>query len=184
MPKRLLKRFLPDHRTIREHQQLKRFGKLLHDPNLWHLNRRSAPGAVAVGLFVAFLPVPFQMVIAAAIAIICRINLPIAVVLVWITNPLTMPAIFYFSYKVGARLLGERIHPIEFEASLHWLMTEAHMVWTPLLLGSMICGTVSGIIGYLTVRSLWRLQVLKSWQARKLRLHKAADSGEKSGRKT
>ncbi len=180
MPKRLIKRFLPDHRKIRDHQQLRRFGARLHDPNLWHLSRRSAPGAFAIGLFVAFIPVPFQMVIAAALAIIARVNLPISVVLVWITNPLTMPAIFYFAYKVGAKLLGERIHPIAFEPSLSWLLTEAQMIWEPLLLGSLVCGTVSAIIGYFTIRSLWRLQVVNNWQARKLRPQKPA--GGKSGK--
>lgn len=169
MPKRLIKRFLPDHRTIRDHQQLQRFGARLHDPNLWHLSRRSVPGAFAIGLFVAFIPAPFQMVIAAALAIIVRVNLPISVALVWITNPLTMPAIFYSTYKLGAWLLGERIRPITFEFSLHWLLNEAKMIWEPLLLGSLICGTLSAIIGYFLVRSLWRLQVVKHWQARKLR---------------
>jgi uncharacterized protein len=175
MPKRLIKRFLPDHRKFRDHQQLKRFGARLHDPNLWHLSRRSVPGAFAIGLFIAFIPVPFQMIIAAAIAIIARVNLPISVALVWVTNPLTMPAIFYFSYKVGARLLGERIQPIAFEPSLRWLLTETHTIWAPLLLGSLICGAVSAVLGYFTIRSLWRLQVVKNWQARKLRPQKPAN---------
>ena len=98
MPKRFLKRYMPKEHDIRNHKHMRYFGKLLHDPNIWHLNRRSVAGAFSVGLFMAMVPVPFQMILAAAAAIPCRVNLPISVGLVWITNPLTMPAIFYFCY--------------------------------------------------------------------------------------
>lgn len=183
MPKKLIKRFLPDHRKIRDHQQMKRFGARLQDPNLWHLSRRSAPGAFAIGLFVAFIPIPFQMAVSAAFAIMARVNLPISVALVWITNPLTMAPVIYFEYKIGAKLLGERVQPIAFEPTVDWLLTEAKMIWEPLLLGSFICAIVSALIGYFAVRSLWRLQVVRSWQARKSRPQKPAsrrpdDSGE------
>jgi hypothetical protein len=101
VPKKLIKRYLPDHQTLRTHRHLQVFGARLHDPNLWHLNRRSASGAFAVGLFVAFIPLPLQMLLAAALAIVTQVNLPVSVALVWITNPVTMPPIFYFCYRVG-----------------------------------------------------------------------------------
>ncbi|MBA1330154.1 ATP-binding protein, partial [Candidatus Endoriftia persephone str. Guaymas] len=94
MPKHLIKRLTPDHEMIRNHRHLQCFGKLLHDANLWHLNRRSAAGAFAVGLFMAFIPVPFQMILAAGAAILFRVNLPLSVALVWVTNPITIPPIF------------------------------------------------------------------------------------------
>ena len=107
MPKKLIKKYMPDHETIRNHPHLNKiFGTLLHDPNLLHLNRRSVSMAFAVGLFMAFVPVPFQMVLAAAAAIIIRCNLPISVGLVWVSNPFTMPPLFYFCYLVGTWILG------------------------------------------------------------------------------
>ena len=66
MPKRLIKQWMPDSHTIRSNRCISLFGNLLHDPNLWHLNRRSVSGGVAVGLFMTFVPVPFQMFFAAA----------------------------------------------------------------------------------------------------------------------
>ena len=95
MPKKIIKRMMPDHQTIKENKYLKIFGNLLHNANLWHLNRHSVAKAFAVGLFFAFIPVPFQMVLAAGLAIIVHANLPLSIALVWITNPLTMPFIFY-----------------------------------------------------------------------------------------
>ena len=108
MPKKFLQRLMPDHRTIREHRHLRFLGTLLHDPNLWHLNRRSASGAFAVGLFVAWVPVPFQMLLGAIGAILFRVNLPLSAALVWVSNPLTMPPLFYFAYLVGGWLLSRQ----------------------------------------------------------------------------
>ncbi len=169
MPKKLIKRFLPDHHAIREHKSLRFFGTLLHAPNLWHLNRRSASGAFAVGLFTAFVPVPFQMLLAAAGAILFRVNLPLAVALVWITNPVTMAPMFYFTYRLGAWLIGMPPHSeaFHFTLSYEWLVNELGMFWEPFLLGCFVTGTVCALLGYLTIRGLWRLHLVKHYQARK-----------------
>ena len=168
MHRKLIRRYLPHHDTIRGHKHLSWLGSHLHDPNLWHLNRRSVSGAFAVGLFCAFIPVPFQMVIAALIAIVVRVNLPISVVLVWVTNPLTMGPIFFFAYKVGTWILGATIHPEAADSrGLEWVMREMQLIWKPLLLGSFVCGTLSAAIGYCTVRASWRLHLVRRWQARR-----------------
>ena len=65
MPKKFIKRFVPGHETIHGHKTLRFLGPLIKDPNLLHLNRRSVSGAVGIGLFLAFVPVPFQMLLAA-----------------------------------------------------------------------------------------------------------------------
>lgn len=81
-------------------------GTLLHDPNLWHLNRHSVARAMAVGLFAAFIPIPLQMLLAAFLAISVRGNMPIAVSLVWLTNPITMPVVFFCTYMTGTWLMN------------------------------------------------------------------------------
>ncbi len=167
MPKKYIKRFMPDHHTVRNHRYLRVFGTILHDPNLFHLNRRSASGAFAVGIFVAFVPVPFQMVLAAALAILVRVNLPISVALVWLTNPVTMPPIYFFCYKAGTWVLGTPTRELAFQVSYEWFMQEIGAIWQPFLLGSFLVGTVAAIGGYFVIRGLWRLRIVRHWQRKR-----------------
>ena len=170
MPKRLIKRFLPHHEKMRNHKHLQMFGNLLHDPNLWHLNRHSAAGGFAVGLFFAFVPFPFQMVMAAGAAILFRVNLPLSVALVWLTNPITIPPVFYFAYRVGTAVLGTPPQAEAFHFSLEWLESGAlNHILAPLLLGSLICGSISALLGYSLIIWIWRWRVIEKWKLRRLR---------------
>ncbi len=166
MPRHLIKRYTPDPAALKKHKYLRHLGALLHDENLWHLNRRSVAGGVACGLFWAMIPIPAQMVAAAFSAVVFRINLPISVALVWLTNPITMPPVFYFSYLVGTWLTGTPAHVGEFQLSLEWIAAEIDAIWKPLYLGSVVVGTLLAVIGYAAVRLYWRWHVLKRFRAR------------------
>ena len=169
MPRKFIKKYLPDPHKLKENKSLKIFGDIIHSPNLWHLNKRSVSNAFSVGLFSAFAPIPMQMILAAALALFFRVNLPISVALVWITNPLTMPPIFYFCYKFGAWILNESIHHVEFELSLAWIKTELLLIWQPFLLGCLILGVGAAILGNLMIRILWRISVVSTWKKRRER---------------
>ncbi|HDY98402.1 MAG TPA: DUF2062 domain-containing protein [Pseudomonas sabulinigri] len=169
MPRRLFKRLMPHPDRIKGSKSLRFMGDLLHDPNLWHLNRQSVARAMAVGLFVALIPIPLQMLVAAAIAVLARSNLPISISLVWLTNPITMPPIFYAQYKVGTLLLGAPERSMPMELSINWLMAEIHHIWQPLLLGSLLVATVVAALGYCLTMLYWRWWVSRNWQRRKMR---------------
>ncbi|MBU2968359.1 DUF2062 domain-containing protein [Pseudoalteromonas sp. C2R02] len=166
MAKKIIQRFLPDHDKIKNNKSLKIFGSLLHDANLWHLNRRSARGAFAIGLFFAFIPVPFQMLLAAALAIPFRVNLPLSVALVWITNPLTMPPIFYGSYLVGSTVLGQNSQDFSFEPTVQWLLDSLSTIGPAFMLGSLICASIAALIGYFGSDILWQTSVRRAWKNR------------------
>ncbi|MES9956995.1 MAG: DUF2062 domain-containing protein [Sedimenticola sp.] len=169
MPKHIIRKYAPDHETIRSHKHMQVFGRLLHDPNLWHMNRRSVSGAFAVGLFWSFIPMPFQMIAAAATAIPARVNLPISVALVWISNPLTMPPMFYFNYLVGALFVGNGAEAADFEMTLEWFSQSMGQIWQPLYLGSLICGIIAALLGYVVMRGLWRLHIVSHLKRRRER---------------
>ena len=172
MPRKIIKRFLPDHEAIKQHKHLQIFGTLLHDPNLWHLNRRSVSSAFAVGLFVAWMPIPFQMLMAAAGAIVFRTNLPLAVVLCWTSNPVTIPPLFYFAYKLGALILNIPPGEFTFEPSWEWLMGEMLVIWKPFLLGCGVMAALSSMGGYVSVNWAWRWYQKRQWRKRqKIRIN-------------
>ena len=166
MARKLIQRYLPDPAVIRENRSLKFLGDYLLDPNLWHLNRRSAALAFFVGIFVAFIPIPFQMVVAAGIAILVRCNLPVSVALCWITNPVTMPIMWYSTFKLGCLILGEPIPHHTFEASLSWIKMEFGRIWLPLYLGSAVAGLFFGAISFVSIRLFWRWHIVRSWKKR------------------
>lgn len=166
MSKKLIQKWMPHPGRITENPTIKRLGPCLQDPGLWHINRRSVSGAVALGLFCSFIPVPFQMLLAALGAILFHVNILIAVPMVWVSNPITIPPIFYFCYQVGVWILGTPVQTFEFELSFNWLLYELTLIWQPFLLGCFIMAILSAIIGYSTVRLTWRYHL---WQRIKLR---------------
>jgi uncharacterized protein (DUF2062 family) len=173
MPRHLIKRYTPDPAVLKKHKHLRHLGDWLHDANLWHLNRHSVSGGVAAGLFWAMIPMPMQMLAAAFTAVLFRINLPISVALVWLTNPITMPAIFYFGYLIGTLLLGKPADAGEFQMSVEWIGAELNTIWKPLYLGSLVLGILLASLGYCAMRLYWRWHVLKHYRERVQRRLKA-----------
>src|SRR5437899_1420520 len=69
-----LLRHVPTRETIDSYRLLRPFAKQLRQPNLWHLNHRSVPRGVALGLGVGVI-IPFMHTFVAAIlAIPLRAN--------------------------------------------------------------------------------------------------------------
>ena len=189
MPKKLFKRIMPPPEMLKNHRYLKLLGDALHDGNLWHLNRYSASLATFIGVFCAFIPVPFQMVLAAALAIAFHANLPLSVALVWISNPVTMPPIFYGSYRLGALILDLPPKAFTFELSglnmelsleqwWHNLKSSWQPLLRPLFVGSFVCGLFFGGLAYTAVRIAWRIMVLRNWRLR-VRLRRARPADER-----
>lgn len=166
MPRKLFKRWIPDPGQIRNKPGLRFLGVLLHDPHLFHLNRHSVSVAFFVGLFTAFLPVPGQIPIAAAGALLFRCNLPIAIALVWITNPVTFPIFFLGSYLLGARILNAPVKDMDFSLTWGWFETQLPLIWQPLLLGCLLASLFFSAGGYLAIQWTWRWHVVKRWRKR------------------
>lgn len=168
MPRKLFKKYMPDPHKLRAHPSLRWLGDHIHNPNLWHLTRRSVSRAFLVGIFCAFLPVPGQMLIAAMLAVLATGNLAISIGLVWLTNPFTIPPIFYFTYRIGAWLLDTRIQEsIKFHWDLATLQTEIAAIWWPLLLGSLLVGVILALLSYVCIQWFWIWHVHHHWRQRK-----------------
>lgn len=171
-----LKTLLPDHDTIRENRWLQPFASTLLHPRLWHLNRHSAAGAVAVGLFCGLIPGPLQMLSAAVLCVLFRINLPLALLTTLYTNPLTIVPLYVLAFGLGNLLLGHEgpafISPPELDGFQVGVWIPALIDWMaglgkPLALGLVVLAAVLSVTGYIVVKWTWRLWLIRQWRKRK-----------------
>src|SRR5215211_1806696 len=103
MPRKLFRKFLPSHETVRQNKYVACFGPWLQHHNLWHLHRRSVAGGVAVGMFAGLIPGsnPVQFLAAGLLAVAFKVNLPIAIVVTLYSNPFTIVPLYYAAFKLG-----------------------------------------------------------------------------------
>ena len=171
MAKKIFRKYLPHPDVITRNRWIKLLGPRLQEPSLWHINRRSCSLAVALGMFCAFMPVPFQMLIAAFFSILLRANILVAVPMVWFSNPITMGPMFYVCYLVGAAMLGLEPQGFHFELSIAWLVDSLAAIWQPFLLGCLVVGGITSLLAFFLVRILWHMHILRHIRIRARRRH-------------
>lgn len=185
MPRKHFRKYLPDHATVREHRHLRWAQPLLKHPNLWHLNRHSVAGGVAAGMICGLIPGPIQMLSAAILAILFRVNLPVAVATTLLTNPLTWPFIFFVAYEIGRFVTGGNgtsMTEFDFDwgqqpwaefipAFWQWLLS----LGETFLIGNLILATSLAVLGYFAVHLGWRLYLLAYLKRRRARPERKSD---------
>jgi hypothetical protein len=154
-----LEKNLISRERLRGERIHKIFGDRLFTSEIWHIDRFSISGGLALGLFVAFTPtIPFQMTIAALCSIWLRVNLPIALAACWITNPLTLIPFYRLTYNLGYWSLGSMpgifscIAPPG-RSGIMDIFTKAAYLWS----GGVLVGSAAAFAGYGFVRILWHL---------------------------
>lgn len=174
----LIRRYLPDHGAVRGNRWLAPFANSLLHPRLWHLNRRSAAGGVALGLFCGLIPGPFQMLGAAIGAVVLRVNLPLALLVTLYTNPVTIVPLYVIAYEFGLWVSGGTtafLAPPEM-AGFSWVgfadWVTALSEWAihlgrPLALGLFLLASSMALVGYGLVRAVWRVHLIFRWRQRK-----------------
>ena len=175
--RKLLRRYTPDHGVIEGNRWLAPFRNTLLHPRLWHLNRHSAAGGVAVGLFCGLLPAPFQMLSAALCAIAFKINLPLAIFTTLYTNPLTFVPLYLLAFWIGDLLVGSEtgfVPPPTFDTAHFGLWLETSFAWLahlglPLVVGVLLLASLFALTGYFGVQLAWRIHLLRALKRRKLR---------------
>lgn len=159
MPRRFFRKFAVKRHEFRERWFLSPFRHLLHDHRLWSIRRRTVVPAVALGTFIAFLPFPGHVVSAALIALALRVNVPVAALTTFISNPLTIGPMFFLAYTVGALILGVEPEPFAMELSIDWVTHTFVNIWQPMLLGSVLLGGLAALLAYVGLDLLWRSSI-------------------------
>ncbi len=125
---------------------------------LLSVNRKMVARAVLVGMFIAMIPMPMQMLAVVLVAPFFRFNVPIGVSLVWITNPFTMPIIYYVEYITGNFLLM-REGVSDIELSMAWFTDNIADIFIPLYVGTAFYSVIFSVGGYYLINWLWVLSV-------------------------
>jgi uncharacterized protein (DUF2062 family) len=174
--RKFLRKYLPHVDTVRSYRMVGWFGGWLHHPNLWCLNRRSVPAAVAIGLFCGLIPGPLQMLGALLIAVPLRKNIPVALIVTLYTNPLTIVPLYVLAYGFGQLLLGAGngaipLEPFVWNWSDIWGSLTGLGAWTmalgkPLAVGLPALAATLAALGYVGSELGWRAYVVLAWRAR------------------
>lgn len=175
LPRRWLKRVLPDIEKYRDHAIARFLGPRFFHPSLWHLNRRSVAGGVALGLLCGLIPGPVQMFGGALGAIWLKRNLPVTLITTLYTNPVTIIPLYLLAYQLGALVLGEGaaaaaapalagLGPGQWAtAVLDWAVA----LGKPLLLGVPLLAVLLAVAGYAVVHAGWGLYLRWMWARRR-----------------
>jgi uncharacterized protein (DUF2062 family) len=169
MPRKLLRRFLPERKSLDRFQFLRHFAPYLNRPELWAIRRNLIAGGLAIGLFCAMIPGPLQMLAAISLAILFRLNLPVAVLGTLVSNPFTIVPLYLVAYVIGQWCNGmadsatlpalpatDWDQPrLALSLWSEWIMT----LGAPLATGIFILALVLAIAGYTLVQLGWRLNI-------------------------
>ncbi len=124
------------------------------------INRKSVTRSLFWGLFLGFIPMPMQMLAVLVTTPLMKFNVPVAFTMVWLSNPVTMPFMYYMEYKTGVWLLGsgglENI-----AMTLAWFQSHWDDIVLPLYVGTVpyslgVSSLVAFIVDWLWCRSVRR----------------------------
>ena len=65
--------------------------------------------------------------------------------------------------------MGHEIIVSDYKLTAEWFTSQLDLIWQPFLLGSLICGIISAVIAYSTMRLLWRLHIIRHLKERRKR---------------
>jgi len=159
MPRRFFRKFAFKRHQLSELWFMTPFRHLLHDHRLWGIRRRTVVPAFAIGVFIAFLPTPGHTLMGALLALAFRVNIPVAALATWVSNPVTMGPMYYFAYRLGRYLLGTPLQEFQFEMSWNWVTHTFLTIWQPMLLGCFILGVLAAVTSYITLDLFWRSSI-------------------------
>jgi uncharacterized protein (DUF2062 family) len=170
---RWLKRITPERRSLERVWCLRPFAALVVDRGCWVFRRTSVIRAFSLGLLIAFVPptplLPLHLTLCALLGILFRLNIPVLVGTVFVSNPFTWLPQVAGSIWVGAKILGLNLMPLWQGLTSQNLRADLHQLWAPLLVGALVLGLCAAAVGYVIAQLAWRMRVAYLLRRRRLR---------------
>jgi uncharacterized protein (DUF2062 family) len=184
MPRRFFKKLSRQRHHLRTRWFMRPFEFVFGDAAYWSVNRRNVTRAVALGFFIAFLPPPIPhtlMALFAAIAL--RVNIPVTLASIFLTNPVTMFPLYYAAYWIGCHALGHtpmNMHNLPKAHPGDWLPVFHGPILEPFIIGNLILGLCAAVVCYIVLGAFWHLSlVYKFYKRKRLRRLKETQQNDK-----
>jgi len=139
----------------------------------FNINRKTITRGIFIGLFWGFIPMPMQMLAVMAMTPFFRFNVPIAIAMVWLSNPITMPPMYYIEYLTGNFILGQE-GIANIELTLDWFSSNMGDIFVPLYVGTAFYSIVVSSLIYFLLNWLWirsvkeeKCEKEKKWRKKK-----------------
>lgn len=156
-------RFLKHPRKLRQSPARRWFARHFLDKRVWKPTQHTLSGGMAVGMFITLQLLPIQTPAAIILAAIFRVNIPIAIALCWVSNPVTVPFMAWLEYAIGKWVLAlyTTVPTSPFPTHLPESMVDAWIVLKEhapvMLVGGIILGAVVALISYIATWSCWEI---------------------------
>lgn len=151
---------IPSREELEKNRWLGMLAPYLADAKLWHWSRRGVAAGVAIGLFVGVLIPVAQILLAAVAAVFLRAHIPVAAATTFVTNPLTVPPIYYAAYQLGAWVTGTPTPEAFSFADPASILENIATIGIPLLAGLAISATFLALAGYLLISQAWAWRIV------------------------
>ena len=165
---------------VRNHRKGNKSWRALKYLRLRFIRLRGRPEDIArgaaLGVFAGAMPiVPFQTAFAVFLALLFKGSKIAAALGTWVSNPLNWYFLYFYTYKIGAEILGLRARPKAFQAVLT-AIHEGESAWlifkqmagaggefmAAFLLGGLVLGTVLSIPSYfISLRMILRFRAYR-----------------------
>lgn len=100
-------RYFKHPRKLRNSPVRRWFSRHFLDKRVWRPTQHTFAAGLTIGMFVMMQLAPGQMLVAAIAAAILRVNIPIAVIACWISNPFT-----FVPFGLAQKWVGDRALPL------------------------------------------------------------------------
>ena len=110
---------------------------------------------ISIGLFWGFIPMPGQMLGVIFTTFIFRFNVLVALMVVWFSNPITYPFVFYVEYLTGSFLLNKK-HLSNIELNTEWFVEHWNEIIISLYTGAFFYSIVSSLFVYFVFKIFYK----------------------------
>ncbi len=176
MAKQFFRRWLPSTERISRSKILSIFGQHLLNPQIWYINRKSITKAMFIGTFFGLIPIPFHSLFIVVAVLLLRVNLPLSLMMCWLSNPLTIVPIIYVSFWTGTQIF--QVHMID-EAMLKGVLHQISDWITHfgqgyvdlslakiLIVGMITVAFITALLLTILTNLYWRYSVQRAWRKR------------------